>query len=155
MRGAAGPRREHLSPYLFAFGVSDFVFSGSVGTEIEEQNMRRLALIIAVGLLAGCAGGAPKDAAPTSASSDTDSERWTKVRRHMRELRDPDPETRCEAARRLGSLGDSRAVPALISTLRDEVPEVTPVAVAALREITGEDFGDNADKWEVWYEGTK
>jgi hypothetical protein len=44
------------------------------------------------------------------------------------------------------------AVPALIETLDDERESVRWAAARALRHISGQDFGEEAGEWEVWWE---
>ncbi len=53
------------------------------------------------------------------------------------------------AARNLGRLGDKKAIPALIGVLHRS--EVRADAVAALQELTHQDFGANAAAWQTWW----
>ena len=63
----------------------------------------------------------------------------------------PSPSTRTApaAARNLGRLGDKKAIPALIGVLHRS--EVRADAVAALQELTHQDFGANAAAWQTWW----
>jgi hypothetical protein len=73
-------------------------------------------------------------------------------------LTDPDLFVRMAAARALGELGASDAVPALIEALEDAEPSVREAAVLALRTITGRNFrfdpagtpGDRARRAAAW-----
>ena len=61
------------------------------------------------------------------------------------------------AIRALKAIGDKRAVPPLITLLRDRstpsfYPPECSVAVDALKSITGQDFGLDAGKWAAWWE---
>jgi HEAT repeat protein len=57
---------------------------------------------------------------------------------------------RRRAARALGKIKDPRAIRTLIDTLRDDDPHVRSHAAAALAEITGEGYGDDAIAWQNW-----
>jgi HEAT repeat protein len=86
-------------------------------------------------------------------------------------LRDPDhclAASRVGAAEAIGRLRDPAAVPALIEALRQDVAEAdryfgrgepTPrsitAEVKALRAITGQDFGTDADKWQQWWDQSR
>jgi hypothetical protein len=52
-------------------------------------------------------------------------------------------------------LKDPRAVDALIEALKDEDWGVRARAAEALREITGQDFGKDPEKWQKWWEKNK
>jgi hypothetical protein len=43
----------------------------------------------------------------------------------------------------------------LIRMLRLKNPEMRRDAAATLREVTGEDFGEDADAWEAWWEANR
>jgi vesicle coat complex subunit len=73
----------------------------------------------------------------------------------IKALKDKDSRVRSEAAIALGKLRDPRAVEPLIEALKDKDPEVPPNADYALREITGQDFGVNPEKWQKWWEENK
>ena len=64
---------------------------------------------------------------------------------------------RRDAAWALGQIGPEpkEAVPALIKTLEDEVPFVRDGAAWALKAITGQDFGEDPDRWQQWWEQQK
>jgi HEAT repeat protein len=49
----------------------------------------------------------------------------------------------------LGELGEKKAVPVLIARLNDK--NFRQAAKLALEELTGEKFGDDAAKWNVWW----
>ena len=44
------------------------------------------------------------------------------------------------------------AVPALIRALGDETESVRVAAVEALKAITDQDFGEDANRWQQWWE---
>jgi len=55
------------------------------------------------------------------------------------------------AAIALGNIRDSRAVEPLIFSLKDKDDYIRKEASAALRKITGEEFGKNYLRWSVWW----
>jgi hypothetical protein len=80
----------------------------------------------------------------------------------IRTLSDKDPYVRGWSAWALGEIGNSRAVGPLIGALESDVArgKVDPTArqtksipeiVAALRKLTGEDFGYDPRRWRDWH----
>ena len=65
------------------------------------------------------------------------------------------PALRCAAAAALGHTEDPKAVEALIVAMEDRVQGASIRIPAALKRITGEDYGTNAAKWRAWYERQK
>jgi len=63
---------------------------------------------------------------------------------------DEDIDVRLHALRKLGDLGDEQAVPVLAEALEAADPAVQYRAVAALKEVTGEDFGNDVNVWREW-----
>jgi HEAT repeat protein len=61
---------------------------------------------------------------------------------------------RAAAADALGEFGSQAwdAVPALIEALGDEHGGTRSSGARALRDITGQDFGEDADRWRDWWE---
>jgi HEAT repeat protein len=59
------------------------------------------------------------------------------------------------AAGALGMIKDPRAIEPLIKTLgiNEKYSNLSYKASAALHEITGENFGQEVDKWEKWQMG--
>src|SRR5437868_2193319 len=82
--------------------------------------MRPLAIVILLGLLAGCSR--------TPVHRGKDAADWTQA------LHDPDPQVRAQAARSLGALGKNSeaAVPDLIGALKDSDAKVRADAAEAL-----------------------
>ncbi len=70
-------------------------------------------------------------------------------------LRDPDPDVRALAVRTLGTVGDRAAVPHLVGVLCHEEPEARQAAAEALWQITGEDFGQDVERWRKWWEANR
>jgi len=70
-------------------------------------------------------------------------------------LKDEDWYGRESVAEALGELGDPRAVEPLIKALKDKDLTVRHYAAEALRKITGQHFGENAEKWQKWWEENK
>ncbi|MDQ7778776.1 MAG: HEAT repeat domain-containing protein [Planctomycetota bacterium] len=73
-------------------------------------------------------------------------------------LRDAEPVVCHEAAEALAAINDRRAIVPLIDLLRRTRPSqvtdlirVDTAAVRALRSITGQKFGTNADEWARWF----
>ncbi len=69
-------------------------------------------------------------------------------------LQDEEPSVRDYAAWALGKIGPEakEAVPALIQALQDENENVREGASEALEAISGKDFGDDAVRWQQWWE---
>jgi len=69
-------------------------------------------------------------------------------------LKDGSSLVRCAAARALGAIGPGamEAVPALIQALGDKSYSVRHAAADALQAITGQDFGEDAERWQQWWE---
>ena len=63
---------------------------------------------------------------------------------------DDDIDVRLTALREIGDLGDEAAVPTLARALEDPDPAVQYRAVAALREISGRDLGNDVNAWRAW-----
>ena len=78
---------------------------------------------------------------------------------HLKHLIDslaaPDPKVRMEAAAILGRTQDPAAVDPLIATLADADPAVRENAAAALRQISGEMFAVDPDRWKQWWEDVR
>ena len=55
-----------------------------------------------------------------------------------------------ESAGALGKIGDKKAIPVLIEALKDDYKDVQLKAAASLKELTGEDFGRDYNKWLEW-----
>jgi HEAT repeat protein len=71
-------------------------------------------------------------------------------------LKDENSYVRMTAARSLGMIGDKRAINALIASLKeDDSHGVQKNAVLALKQLTGQDFGKDPDKWQKWWDQTK
>jgi len=60
---------------------------------------------------------------------------------------------RRRAAEALGMLKDKRAVAPLIAALRHFAGDAASAPAAALKAITGQNFGLDADRWQVWWDG--
>lgn len=119
--------------------------------------MTRTRLVLLAALLAACGcGGAPS---PTKSEGygaprrDTRAEVERRMEEAIEDLRSPDASVRREAALTLGRLERTDAVPALIEALRDPEEPVRQAALAALQRLTGEDFGDDPERWTEWQEG--
>ena len=73
----------------------------------------------------------------------------------IRALRDPSPLVRQDAADSLGFLGQMGSqggvIPALIQALEDEDHSVRLKAALWLNNITGQDFGEDAQRWQDWW----
>ena len=61
---------------------------------------------------------------------------------------------RRRAAEALGMLKDRRAVEPLITALRHFAGDAKQAPAAALKAITGQDFGVDAERWQAWWDGT-
>ena len=66
---------------------------------------------------------------------------------------DDDPDVRLEAIEALGQCRDPAAVAALGPALEDRDPAMQYRAVLALKELTGEDFGNDVDRWRQYVQG--
>jgi HEAT repeat protein len=67
--------------------------------------------------------------------------------------RDAELNVRLAAVRGLAKIGGSDAITAVAPALEDEKPAMQYRAVQALREMTGKDFGDNANAWREYQRG--
>jgi HEAT repeat protein len=67
-------------------------------------------------------------------------------------LKDPSWQVKVAAATALRSLKERSAVPALIEMLANDAGRLKEDALAALREISGQDLGANAVVWREWWE---
>ncbi len=65
-------------------------------------------------------------------------------------LNSPLPMFRSRAAQLLGTARDQRAVGPLIQALEDDNQRVRDAAAAALKSLTGKDFGADVAKWKQW-----
>ena len=65
-------------------------------------------------------------------------------------LRDPDGRVREAAASALGDTNDRRAFEPLVRALEDSSHKVRSAAAKALRQMSGEDLGDDAKVWRNW-----
>jgi hypothetical protein len=63
---------------------------------------------------------------------------------------DVDKDVRLTAARALGETGDRGAVAALGEVLAERDPAMQYVAVQSLREVTGEDLGNDVSRWREY-----
>jgi hypothetical protein len=63
---------------------------------------------------------------------------------------DTELDVRLRALRELGEIGDPSAVPVLAKALEDRDPAVQYRAVAALKEVSGRDLGDDVNRWREW-----
>lgn len=68
-------------------------------------------------------------------------------------LRDEDMGVRADAASALGKLKDKRAIVPLLEMLKEKKRNYQ-CAAEALREITGQSFGDDLRKWQAFFEET-
>jgi len=66
-------------------------------------------------------------------------------------LNDPEEHVITSAAEALGRLGDRRAIPPLIACLQRGHWAVRAFADKALTALTGQEFYEDADKWEHWF----
>ncbi len=69
--------------------------------------------------------------------------------------KDEDIHVRRDAAYLLRSTKDLRAIEPLINALGDKDSVIPGYAADALCEITGQDFGKEAQKWQEWWEKNK
>ena len=63
---------------------------------------------------------------------------------------DDDIDVRLHALRAIGDLGDEEAIPVLAEALEAADPAVQYRAVAALKDVTGEDLGNDVNVWREW-----
>jgi len=63
---------------------------------------------------------------------------------------DDDIDVRLYALRAIGNLGDQESVPVLAEALEAADPAVQYRAVAALKDVTGEDLGNDVNVWREW-----
>jgi len=70
-------------------------------------------------------------------------------------IEDPDNFVREECAASLGAIRDSKALPALIEALKDDYKDIQLKAASSLKEMTGQDFGKDYEKWLNWYASNK
>jgi HEAT repeat protein len=63
---------------------------------------------------------------------------------------DTELDVRLRALRELGTLGDKQAIPVLARALEDADPAVQYRAVAALKQVSGRDLGNDVNKWREW-----
>ncbi len=63
---------------------------------------------------------------------------------------DVSPDVRLASARALGKIKDQKAVTALGDALADPDPAMQYRAVLSLKEITGQDLGNNVDSWRQY-----
>jgi len=63
---------------------------------------------------------------------------------------DRELDVRLRALRMLGELEDKTAIPVLAEALEDPDPAVQYRAVAALKQVSGRDLGDNVNTWREW-----
>lgn len=132
-----------------------------VGTMLAEHDPRVRAKIIGVAAnfdddAAGaiCVGGLDDpDAMVRMAACDA----WVDIGgseavRHLahRYRSDDDIDVRLYALRAIGNLGDQEAVPVLAEALEAADPAVQYRAVAALKDVTGEDLGNDVNVWREW-----
>jgi HEAT repeat protein len=68
---------------------------------------------------------------------------------------DVDMDVRLAAVRALGETGEPVAVTALGEALEDRDPAMQYQAVDALREVTGEEFGDDVGRWRQYVQYVK
>lgn len=69
-------------------------------------------------------------------------------------LAGPAPELRAAAIVSVATLG-RRAIPLLLPLLHDENPDIRAATIGALRAISKQDFGENADQWQQWWQTQK
>jgi len=59
-------------------------------------------------------------------------------------------DVRLRALKKLGELKDKQAIPVLARALEDGDPAVQYRAVAALKQVSGRDLGDDVNAWREW-----
>jgi len=67
--------------------------------------------------------------------------------------KDSDSDVRLAAARALGKVGGQESIAALAPALEDPDPAMQYRAVQSLRQISGKDFGDDANAWREFTRG--
>jgi HEAT repeat protein len=70
-------------------------------------------------------------------------------------LKDTDGAVRSWAAQALGGIKDPRTVEPLIAALKDRDASLRGDAARALTSITGVDYGQDAEKWQKWWDENK
>ena len=70
-------------------------------------------------------------------------------------LEGPDWQVRASAIQALGKMRVKEAIPPLIAALSREEGRLREDAVAALRNTTASDFGEDAEGWQRWWDGVK
>lgn len=63
---------------------------------------------------------------------------------------DSELDVRLRAVRMLGKLKDKEAIPVLAKALEDPDPAVQYRAVAALKQVSGRDLGNDVNAWRAW-----
>jgi len=66
-------------------------------------------------------------------------------------LKNGNAKARQKAAATLGHMKDLRAVEPLIDTLRKESGSLINSAEYSLTQLTGQDFGEDPEKWRKWW----
>jgi len=73
----------------------------------------------------------------------------------IKALKDPDWFLAVRAAGALGAIGDSTAIPALIDAIAYPFPAVPAAAAAALETLSGQELGEDQQKWRAWWAANK
>jgi len=68
-------------------------------------------------------------------------------------LKSDNPQVRVDVLYALWNIGDRKAVPAAIGMLKDANATVRQEAVRTLVNLTRQNFGEDAAKWQAWWEG--
>jgi len=63
---------------------------------------------------------------------------------------DDELDVRLRALKKLGELKDKQAIPVLAKALEDGDPAVQYRAVAALKQVSGRDLGNDVNAWRAW-----
>jgi HEAT repeat protein len=63
---------------------------------------------------------------------------------------DADVDVRLQAVRALGDTEDAAAIPVLARALEDPDPAIQYRAVAALKQVSGRDLGNDVNAWRTW-----
>ena len=116
---------------------------------IEQLGFGRLAALI--GQHKARDGGNPNASSGTTEASIKDR----LFERRIENLKRGNVRSRQRAVRVLGMTKDPRAVAPLIAVLEDEDASLREAAAESLRQITGEDFGTEHDKWNDWHQKNK
>lgn len=66
-----------------------------------------------------------------------------------------DKDVRISLLQLLGEIKDKRAIKPLIALLEDAEKDIKYSASLSLRQLTGQDFGDEHEKWTSWWEKKK